>query len=449
MPVETIGEVTARLDEEGIPYRLDAGGARLTVQESELARARVLLAREGLPAAGRPGFELFDQPSWGMTDFTQRVNYRRALEGELERTIGQMTGVEAAQVHLALQESSFIRRANRPAEASVVVSLHSGMRPEAGMVEGIAFLVASSVEGMESDNVTVLDDGGRLLTAGPDLTTAEGMTNRQLEVRREVEQYLEGKALELLTPVVGTGNADVRVSVDLNFDRIDRTVQTFDPDQQVTLTEETSEIIPSTEEQGAASATSNATFEVGKSVESLSRGGARIERITTAVLVNDRPVIPPDGEGEVTYEPRSAQELSRLEALVRNAVGINQGRGDAISVVNVPFDLGQPDLMEEESLDLAGMIYAAQRPAVAVFGVLMTFFLVLRLIGTIKALPVREAPAPLAPAPEQPAVRPMPESAPLIQQAPQPTHVPKGETTVPVPDPGLTARVVKAWMSEA
>ncbi len=452
LPMENIGGITARLAEEGVEYRLAAGGSAVTVPESDLARARVLLATEGLTGTGRPGFELFDQPSWGMTDFTQRVNYRRALEGELERTIGTMKGVDGAQVHLALQESSFLRRTSRPAEASVVVSLRSGMRPDDGMVQGISSLVASSVEGMDPDNVTVLDDGGRLLSSGPDLNTAEGLTDRQLDIRQDVEEYLEAKALDLVTPIVGNGNADVRVSVDLNFDRIDRTIQTFDPDQQVTLSEDRSEIVPSTDEQGAASVTTNTTFDVGQSVETLSRGGARIQRVSVAVLVNDRPVVPEDGEGAITYEPRSAVELARVESLVRNAVGVNETRGDAISVVSVPFDLALPeDLGPEEALDIAGVIYAAQRPAVALFGLLMTLFLVNRLVGAIKALPApRQESLPaseLQPAPMMPAANPALQVEPHVAQAPPP-GIPQPRK-VEVTDPSMTARVVKAWMNEA
>ncbi len=447
LPMESIGAITNRLDEEGLRYRLEAGGSAVTVPEPEAARARVILATQGLPASGRPGFELFDEPSWGMTDFTQRVNYRRALEGELERTIGKMRGVESAQVHLALQESSFLRRTSRPAEASVVLALHSGMRPEDGMVAGIASLVASSVEGLDPDNVTVLGEGGRLLSAGPDLATAEGLTDRQLEIRRSVEEHLEAKALDQVTPIVGNGNADVRVSVDLNFDRIDRTVQSFDPDQQVTMTEDRSEILPSTDEQGAASLTTNSTFEVGQSVETLSRGGARIERVTVAVLVNDRPVTSDEGEPPA-FEARSTEELARVEALVRNAVGLDERRGDAISVVSIPFDLALPEeLTDAEAMDLAGMVYAAQRPAVALFGVLMTVFLALRLLSTVKALPapqnesVLAAQGPdgaLAAAGAEGGQVPHPAAAPLAQPR-----------RVELADPKMTARVVKAWMNEA
>ncbi|MGH7504824.1 MAG: flagellar basal-body MS-ring/collar protein FliF, partial [Longimicrobiales bacterium] len=239
--VDGVAEVTAKLDEQGVGYDLAKGGSEILIAESELARARVLLAREGLPTRGRPGFELFDRPSWGMTDFTQRINYRRALEGELERTISQMRGIEAAQVHLALSQTTAFRRAENPEAASVVLRLRSGERPANDVVEGIASLVASSVDGLDSENVTVLDDAGRLLSAAIEPGNVNGLTKRQLGLRREVESYLEMKAQDLVAEVVGAGNVRVRVAADLNFDKVDRTVQSIDPDETVALQEERSE----------------------------------------------------------------------------------------------------------------------------------------------------------------------------------------------------------------
>src|SRR5690606_41690550 len=148
---------TARLDEAGIAYRLERGGSELYVAEDDYARARVLLARVGLPTRSRPGFELFDQPAWGMTDFTQRVNYRRAIEGELERTISQIRGIEAAQVHLAMAESRVFRRAERPTEASVFLKLRPGAEAAQEVVEAMRSLGARSEGGLRGERVTVLN----------------------------------------------------------------------------------------------------------------------------------------------------------------------------------------------------------------------------------------------------------------------------------------------------
>lgn len=198
LPLEDVDRIVQRLDEEGIGYRMARGGSQLLVPAPELARARVALAAEGLPADGRPGFELFDQPSWGMTDFTQRINYRRALEGELERTIGKMRGVAGAKIHLTMHETSPFRRANRPAEASVVLRLAGAATPDGSIVRGIALLVASSVDGLVSDNVTVVDDTGRLLSASLEPGSLAGVSARHLEVRRDLERYLESKTEDLV-----------------------------------------------------------------------------------------------------------------------------------------------------------------------------------------------------------------------------------------------------------
>ncbi|MCA9723604.1 MAG: flagellar M-ring protein FliF, partial [Gemmatimonadetes bacterium] len=187
----------------GIDYRLDGGGADISVPEADAARARVVLAQGGMPGSGRPGLELFDRPSWGMTDFTQHVTYRRALEGELARTIGNLRGVERAQVHLALPESSPLRKLDRPAEAAVVVALRADATLTPEQVRGIAQLVSSSVEQLTPDHVAVLDDSGRPLGGVPALDDASGLSSRQLELQRGVETQLQAKVRELLAAAVG------------------------------------------------------------------------------------------------------------------------------------------------------------------------------------------------------------------------------------------------------
>jgi len=444
LPMSQVSRATQRLDESGIEYRLERGGGLVTVKEDDAARARVVLAAEGLSGvAGRPGFELFDQPSWGMTDFTQRVNYRRALEGELERTISNMRNVDRAEVHLALQETSFLQDAERTAEASVVLRLRSGTRVEEGMVEGIQSLVASSVEGIEPESVAVLNDRGRLIST-PGTDPGVGLTDRQLRVQRQIEGYLESKASAMVDQIVGPGNATVRVAASLNFDRIDRTVEALDPDQQVMISEDRSEITPGSAEQGAGEVKTNTVYETTRSRESLLRGGARLERLTVAVVLNDKQVEAPDGT--TTFEPRSREELQRVEALVRNAVGISDERGDHVSVVSAPFTVPPPDVPEDTGFDTMAVLQAAQRPAVALVGIMLAFLLTLRIVGSLKA-----AATPGRRAPE----RIQGESLPALPGAESVQHVHAGtahpavEPQFQLADPAMTARVVRAWMKEA
>ncbi len=390
MPLETVAEVTAKLDDAKIAYRLEKGGAELRVADSDLARARVLLAQEGLPARSHPGFELFDQPAWGMTDFTQRVNYRRALEGELERTITQMRGVESAQVHLALHETSaFRRRVEKPSAASVFLRLRPGMSASRELVEGITYLVASSVGGLKGENVTVLDDTGRLLSAAMESGGSDVLTKRQLAFQQEVEAHLERKAEELVAQVVGAGNVNVRVSASVSFDRVHRTVQAIDPNDQAVLQEQRSEIVPGPNSEGAGSTVENTTYEITRRVETFAGSVGSVERLSVAVLVNDH--IVPDGEG-VRVEPRSAEELRRIEGLVRNAIGLDERRGDGISVVSVPFNTESLMAMPvEEGPGILALVQQFQRPVIGLLAVVLAFVLALQVV---RALPRTAQPVP-------------------------------------------------------
>src|SRR4029077_13943203 len=179
----------------------ERGGADIMVASDDLAKARVALAKGGLPNAGRPGLELFDQPSWGMTDFTQRINYRRALEGELERVVGKMRGIDAAQVHLVMHENDGFAAQDRPTEASVVLKLKGETDPE--VVKGIAHLVASSVDGLTSEHVTIVDDAGRMLSEAEEAMSATSLTSHQLDVQRQIEEYARSKAEKIVAQMVG------------------------------------------------------------------------------------------------------------------------------------------------------------------------------------------------------------------------------------------------------
>jgi flagellar M-ring protein FliF len=446
LPVEEVGSMTQRLTEEGIEHELQQGGSTIAVAQEDLARARVSLAQEGYPAGGKPGWELFDQAAWGMTDFTQRVNYRRALEGELGRTIAQMRSVESAQVHLAIRKSSVLRREEPSAEASVVLALDSGSRPEAAMVEGVASLVAGSVEGLERENVTVLDDSGRLLSNTEEDTGTTGLTSQQLTIQREMETHLEEKAYELVEPVVGRGNVTVRVAAALDFDQIGRTVESYNLDEQVTVEEDRSEIIPGTEEQGASSVTVNSVFDTPRSVETYARTGARVERITVAVVVNARQG-EEDGGGA---GPRPPEELTQVEAVVRNGLGISPERGDAVTVVSLPFDR-EPlaPVNEEEGLDVMALLHAGLRPTIGLVGLILAFVLALRILGALRSSPQSAERRSALPAGEGGSLPASEDGeggdgAQAEQKVISSPQVPKVEIT----DPEMTARVVKAWMRE-
>lgn len=386
LPLESVGAITERLEAEGIPFQLGGNGTDLMVASTDLARARVALAAEGgLADGGRPGLELFDQPAWGMTDFTQRINYRRALEGELERTIKEMRGVEAVKVSIAMEESTGFRRSGQPSEASVVLELSSGLTPSADMVNGISYLVAASVDGVEADRVMVLDDSGILLSNPYAADSPAALASNELRMRTEVEQYLGRKAQQLVAQIVGGDNVRVQVSADINLDRVERTTEQMSPEGQVLSSEQRSEIVPGAE-GGAGSSSVTATYMNTRSVENFSSAVGNVSRLTAAVLVNDKEIV--DENGATTYEPRTPEELAQIQTLVASAVGIDATRGDQISVVSFAFDAGV-DL--EETVSPMDMALRFQRPGIALLALLVTLIIAFRVTRTLKVEPAPEA----------------------------------------------------------
>jgi flagellar M-ring protein FliF len=454
LPLDEAGRIADRLGNAGVPFHLDMGGTGIQVPAADVARARVLLAKDGLPSSGRPGLELFDAPSWGMTDFTQRVTYRRALEGELERTIRGLRGVEDANVHLALSETSPLRRLERPAEAAVVVKVRPGATLPPDVVEGITYLVSNSVERLRSDHVAVLDDAGRLLSA-PDADSGGAMlTSRQLEQRRSVERELERKVENLLGTVLGPGQARVQVTAQLNFDRVDRTVETFDPDGQVLQSEQRSETSPGVAldsgELPSSSVTSN--FQNTRRIENVVGAVGTITRITVAVALNDRTAQPAPGgtgaagaAGASRPRPISRAALNNIEALVRDAVGLDTTRGDRMTVTVIPFEAvpADPALASRDSTprDTVATVERFARPVVALAGILAAFLLARRALRSSRGSGVAAVPASIASGRTLPAIAPpQPDASSLLKRQLAAESGERPETAV---------RVVRAWMAES
>lgn len=442
LPLESVGQLTEKLDQAGVKYQLERGGADITVASTDVARARVLLAKGGIPVSGRPGLELFDQPSWGMTDFTQKVNYRRALEGELERTIGKMRGIEAAQVHLALLESSSFRTPDKHSEASVVLKLQNGATPTPDVVQGISHLVASSVDGLRSEGVTVVDESGRLLSAIDDPSTAAGLTNRQLTVQRDVEGYLQTKAEQMVAQIVGGSNTRVQVSASVNFDKVDRLTQTVDPSAQATTTEQRNEITPGAQ-GGAASSNTAASYENSKSTETFSGAIGNLKRLSVAVLINDRMV----GTGDAAKpQPRPAEELARIEKLVRSAVGIDDARGDVISVVSIPFDVATRIVPAPPKTDVITIVQTWYRPGLSIIALLLVFVVALKTLGALRrATGSSDAAATtLAAGSQRSALASGEQDGPVLNSAVRERVLRNVEA-----DPEVAAKLIRAWMKEA
>ncbi len=389
LAAEQVGDLTDRLTKSGIPYKLDAAGTQVLVASADVARARVAVAKSGeLPGGARPGFELFDQPSWGQTDLTQRVNYRRALEGELERTIGKLQGIESARVSFVMHEAEAYGAEDRPTEASVVLHLKSGETPAAEVVTGIAHLVASSAEGLTTEHVTIVDRAGRLLTLAEEPASIAGLTTRQLDVQRTVERDLQGKAERLLQTAVGANNARVQVTAQLNFDRVERSSSTVDPEQQAIATEQKAEIVPGP--QGGAGSTNSATsYQNTTTTESVATAVGGIKRLSVAVLLSA-----PAADSGVPAAARTPEELAQLETLVRSAVGFDSTRGDVVSLVTMPAPVVKVEPEAPAVVTIWDRVREFQKLIVAVTATLAALVIALSLmkrVGTSAPVPALAA----------------------------------------------------------
>lgn len=393
MPVGQVKKVTDKLTELNITHELDATGTSILVSSTDIVRARVDLAAEAMPGTGRPGLELFDKPSWGMTDFTQKVNYRRALEGELERSIGTLANVEAVQVHLALEDDKLFKENERHSKASVTLTMAGGLTPKPETVQGIAGLVAGSVGGLEPEHVTIVDARGQALTMQDDGSLA-GLSSRQLSVQREVETYMEQKADKLLSSLVGGGNARVQVTASINFDKVERTTQAVDPEKQALTTEQKSEVTPSSPQQGAGYTQTATSYENTRSVENFSGAIGNLKKLTVAVLIADKvtqaPITDTSANAAVvppTITARTPEEIARIETLIRSALGVDSLRGDVISVVSAPFDMPAQTRVKKDSVvapDLMSRIQTNPKPIVAIAALVVLLIVAVLMLLALK-----------------------------------------------------------------
>ena len=440
VPLEGVTQMTDKLDQAGVKYKLERGGADIMVAVADLAKARVALAKGGIPMAGRPGLELFDQPSWGMTDFTQRINYRRALEGELERTIGKMRSVESAQVHLVMHETDGFAAQSRPTEASVVLKTKG--ETDAEIVKGIAHLVASSVDGLTSDHVTIVNDAGRMLSEAEEPSSLAGLSSRQLAVQREIEDYLRVKAEKIVGQMVGAANLRVQVSARMSFDRVERTTASVDPDKQVVAAEQKAQIVPGAQ-GGAGQNNTSTAYENTRSTESFVAAPGAVKRLTVAVLVADQAGADP----KVAPTPRTAAELRQIETMVRSAVGADSTRGDVVSVVSVPFAPVIVAAIETPKTDIVNIMQTAQRPLLGVLGLVLIIVVALISLKSLKS-------AGAAANPTIALKRADGSTGPALNGGPpmpvmMPTNTMRDRVSSTIEQqPDVAARVVRAWLKD-
>lgn len=349
LSAQDAAKITEQLKEKKIEYKLEDGGATVLVPEETVFQTRLDLASEGLPENSTAGYELFDKTNLGMSEFVQKLNYRRALEGELSKTINSLEEVKKSRVHIVIPENALFKEDQKQPSASVTLHLKSGRSISKISVEGIQTLISSSIEGMSPSQVNVTDQRGKLLSDAPlDESTVAGLTAMQHEQQRRVEQHLEAKAEAILNSALGADNAQVSVTADLDFTKIEQNITDYDPDRQVVRSEQ--QIMKKSESQDSLSypAVNMAddqtnviqNYEIKKTEERIIHSVGNIKRLSVSALVNGKNEIitSPEGIKTFNYVPRTEEEMNKLTELIKNAVGYDPTRNDNVSVLNVPFE---------------------------------------------------------------------------------------------------------------
>jgi flagellar M-ring protein FliF len=416
-------QIVTLLQQRGVPYEIANNGSQISVPSDQVASLRMSLASDGLPGSGTlPGNELFDNTSaLGATNFLQNVNLRRALEGELSRTIKSLQLVHSARVHLVLPQRQLFSRDKQEATASVVLKLRAAGRLAGEQIASIQHLVAAAVPELNPDRVSIIDDRGNLLARGNEKDgpndRIRNIEDRQLGFERRKAQEIT----ELLEKKVGVGKVKVTVNADLDFDRISTTEEIFDPDGQVVRSTNTTEQTSQSQENQAGNAISVATnlpdgvgqdggpssntretrteettnFDISKRIVSHEREAGVIRRLTVAVLVDG---VTEMVRGDPVYKDRTPEEMQQLAKLVTASAGINQQRGDTVEVINMRF--APIDVEVEEPLELFfgfgknELLRIAEVFVLAILGILVILLVVRPLVArAFEALPAAAAAA--------------------------------------------------------
>jgi flagellar M-ring protein FliF len=359
LTIEDSSAVVRELETLGIAHEIRMEGAQILVPQDEVLRTRMRLAEKGMPTGGSIGYEIFDkQDALGTTSFVQNINHLRALEGELARTIRSIGRVQAARVHLVIPERQLFQRDRREPTASIVLKLRGQLDPS--QTRAIQHLVAAAVEGLKPNRISIVDESGRMLASGNGADDDAGQMASTLQEKTVgFEQRLRNQVEEIIASVVGPGRARVQVAAELDFNRVTQTSDVFDPNGQVVRSTQSKEEASNStnqergvtvgnqvpnggQEQGGASTrdASNNTeeivnYEISKTTRTEVIEAGRVKRLSVAVLVDG--VYTPGQNGEMSYAARPQEEIERIAALVRSAVGFDQARGDRVEVINLRF----------------------------------------------------------------------------------------------------------------
>jgi flagellar M-ring protein FliF len=498
---EDASQITQALDSARIPYKLEDGGQSISVPAEQLAAARLKLAAQGLPEGGGGVNAITKDPGFGVSAFMESARYQHALETELARTIASLQNVQGARVHLAMARQSAFVSDRRPGSASVFLQIKAGRRLDEEQVQAIANLVASSIPELQASQVTVVDQSGRLLSA-PNTDSDTAMRDKMFEFAHRLEESYAQRIQELLTPLVGPGRVRAQVVAQVDMSTTEQTREQYNPQSQVVRSESTSEeaakngqgnaggvpgaltnqppqpgvalppgATPATAQSGAnppgaagaagaapnnsasttvtgpdsTSRASTRNYEIDRTMAYTRSPAGKVTRLSVAVLIDNLRTTAEDGK--VTETPLPPEQIERLTALVRDAVGFDQARGDSVNVVNSSF-LGTPATEEGEleSVPLweKAWVQTLAKVLAGVIVLLIIVFSVLKplakgLITAAKQAPLRQAALAMAGGPGG-----APPEAPAIAYEQQVAQA-RGLVAA---DPKRGAQVVKQWVSK-
>ncbi len=400
---EQASSVVEWLENEGVPYELRDEGRNISVPANRVYSTRLKMAGSGIPKEGGVGFEIFDEQSFGVTQFSQDVNYLRALQGELARTISSMGPIRSSRIHLVVPEERLLQRQQREAKASVMLHLKDNQSLDQNQIQGIVYLVSGSIKGLKQENITVVDNHGRMLTKN-NAGDGSPVSQHKIEYMHNVQEKMEEKAQSLLDMVFGPGQAMVRVTADIDFSQQQTIEETFDPRNVVPRSEHSiSERTDMFQERGVPGAESNVgnadlgaqtrqpsersedviNFEIGRRVEETTHPMGRVKNVSVAVLVAQA-----GGESQDSVAGDAYQaQLQSVESMISSALGLSEQRGDKIEVVSMPFKEGlfKEMVVEKEEAMLDMPFDQLVKYGFLLIGLVLLYFLLLRpLIRTLQ-----------------------------------------------------------------
>lgn len=455
---EDAGQAVTKLKEMKVPYSVE--GNAIYVPSSKVYELRLELASLGIPQGGGVGFEIFDKNQIGITEFVQRLNYVRAIQGELTRTIKQLAEVDQARVHIAVPEKTIFSDREEKPTASIVLKLKAGRTLNPGQIGGIVHLVSSSVEGLTTENVTIIDNMGNLLSKASDFNAAVISDSKHLDYQKSVDKEYESRLQTMLEGIAGRGKAIVRVATKIDFSQVEKTEEKFDPDSIAIRSEQRTQekssgatpggipgVVsnqpgqPQTQASGGGSSsqrsTENINYEVSRTVSKIIQPRGEVKGISVAVLVDGTYK---QDKGKKTYSPRSEDDLKKYREIVMAAIGYNKDRGDQVIVENVPFEPGYEDIPEKTDyikIVMSLLKYIAPLIAIA----MLIFFVIKPLITTLKTAASRKA--------EESQMAPMFAAAKETAPETSPEEIMKEDVLdIVKKDPKKASMILKEWLAE-